>query len=283
MTGALAWIGVALLSVGAAAVALSLALPGAGTPREALERRARLLDRELRFIRADISGRTVVIAQVLAVTLSPVAAWILYEPLLLAIVPAALLLPNVLIERERTQRVARIEEELDSWLLGLANALRSTASLGDALRSSVEIAGGAMGEEIDTAVKSMRLGLSVDHALIETGERIRSVMVSSALGALVVGRATGGNLPALVEKTASSLREMRRLEGNLRAQTSGARAQATVMMSLPFVIVGLLQYLDPTWFSPLADEPMGMVISTAAVALWVAAVLITRATLAVDL
>jgi tight adherence protein B len=113
--------------------------------------------------------------------------------------------------------------------------------------------------------------------------RVNSRVVTSHIATLLVGRTTGGELPALLEQSAASLREMARLEGVVRTQTAQGRAQLVVLVAAPMVIVVAFRMVEPTFFEPLFDSPIGNLIAVAAVALWIGALVWARKVLDVDL
>ena len=80
-------------------------------------------------------------------------------------------------------------------------------------------------EEVELATKEMRVGSSLDQALLNMAGRVGSRQLDSALSAVLIGRQIGGDLPHILETTASTLREMARLEAVVRIQDGrGARA-----------------------------------------------------------
>lgn len=276
-----------------AALVLTLAALGIGVAAGALDRhgwvRTRLgqhaaaLDLDLRFLRAAMTGSQLALLQMVLAAGGLLGAIATGEVLFAVLAPAALVLPGILLRRARTRRVARIEAQLDGWLVALANALESAPSLGHALPSSAEVAGGPLAEEIDVALKQMMLGTPVDAALLEIARRAESRPVAGGIAALLVARQTGGDLPAILRRTAASLREMTRLEGVLRAKTSDARNQAYVLLMIPFAIVFAIHQLDPAWLEPLGASALGWIVTGLAAALWLAAVVSARFILAVDL
>ena len=275
--------GMILVIVGLTLTAAFAAGDPQGVVRPAWDRYTADLETKLRFIRSTWTGRGVALIQLVA-SVASVVLWILMDdPTFLIILPVALLMPRFSLERARQKRIAKIEEQLDNWLLTLANALKASPSLGEALASSAELAGGPIAEEIDVALKEMRLGTALDEALLNLSVRLRSRLVSSALAALLVARQTGGNLSQVLEETAGSLREMTRLEGVLRAKTSDSRAQAYVLLAIPFVVIGAIQLIDPAWLAPLTSTGLGLIVTSAAIVFWLAAVLFARTILAVDL
>lgn len=254
-----------------------------GILRGSWSRYVETVDRELTFLRAGYRGTRMAWLQVAAAAAS-LGLWIAWEePLMLAVAVAAALVPYVLLRQRHRKRVARIEEQLDGWLLLLANSLRVTPALGEALRASAELVGPPISQELDQLDKELRLGTPVDEAVLNMSRRIDSRLVSSALAALLVARQTGGDLASVLEQTAAALREMNRLEGVLRAKTAEGRQQAYVLSAIPFLLIGAIHAIDPQWLVPLTSTPLGWLVAGAATALWLAALLAARWILDVSL
>ena len=264
----------------AAALFFSLATPHSGL-RRAANRHIAELDKELRFLLWKTSGKR--IAQGQLVTGIAILLLSIGEPRLLVLLPMVYLAPSFWMRRARRERVEKIEQQLDGWLLMLATMLKATGSLGEAIRATGDLAHGPIGEEIDLVLKEIRLGASLDQALTAMAARVNSRVVTSHIATLLVGRTTGGELPALLEQSAASLREMARLEGVVRTQTAQGKAQLMVLVGAPMVIVAAFRMVEPTFFDPLFDTVIGNAVMVTAIALWVGALIWARKVLDVDL
>ena len=273
--------GGALLVLGVAvALFFSLDSPHSGL-RKAVTRHIAELDKELRFLLWKTSGKRIAQGQlVCAFGVVLLSIWDLRALVLLALVYLG---PSYWMRRARRQRVQKIEEQLDGWLLMLANMLKATGSLGEAIRATGDLAHGPIGEEIDLVLKEIRLGATTEQALSAMATRINSRLVTSHIATLLVGRTTGGELPALLEQSAASLREMARLEGVVRTQTAQGKAQLMVLVGAPMLIVAAFRMVEPNFFDPLFDSPIGNVVAITAVALWIGALVWARKVLDVDL
>jgi tight adherence protein B len=279
----LRWTGAALATGGVLAlVAMSLGDPAGGLHR-AWTSHVASLDRHARFLRLGTSGERIAVGQLVAIAISLLAAAALAEPLLLALAPMAALGPSLVLRRRHEARVTKLEEQLDGWLVILASALRAAPSLGDAIATSQTLVAAPLAEELDVMVKRMRLGTPVDRAVLDLGAGIASRTFSGGLAALLVARQTGGELSAILEETAASIREMTRLEGVLRAKTAEGRSQAYVLGAIPFFLMAAIHYVDPRWLDPLGQTTLGAIITLTSTALWLGAILIARRILAVDL
>jgi tight adherence protein B len=193
------------------------------------------------------------------------------------------IVPLVYIENLRRKRVEAIEEQLDNFMLALANALKTTPSIGAALNNVASVITDPMRQELDLALKEMKVGSTLDQALLHMASRVGSRQLDSALSSVLIGRQVGGNLPRVLESTANTLREMRRLEGVVRTKTAEGKMQLWVIALMPFGLLVGLNQLWPGYFDPLTKTFMGYIISTLCVIAWAAAIVLARKVLAVDI
>jgi tight adherence protein B len=191
-------------------------------------------------------------------------------------------LPVVWIERQESQRKKALEEQLDATLQSLANTILVTQNLEDAFATVAQHFDPPISQEADVLVKQVRLGTPMDEALRQLSQRCRSRNIDAIVTALTVGRQTGGELPKVLETTASVLRETMRVEGVMEAKTSEGKAQVVVMGLLPFVFGGALQVIDPEWMAPLFHDPVGWGVLTFACLLEVVGVIMVRKLSTID-
>ena len=250
--------------------------------RKGYSRYCRELERMLRFLLIRRTGPEVARYQLIAIAVTPVFSFLMDDWIYLLLIPPIGLAPFFLLKQRCAERVQRIEDQLDSWLLMLSNALKASPSLGDAINNSSKLMRPPMQEELDLALKEMHLGTPLDQAVLNMSQRIGSQSVSSALATVLVGRQTGGDLPQILEESASTLREMARLEGVVRTKTAEGKTQAYVLGVIPFVLIGAIHMVDEHWLEPLGETTLGFLIIAVAAILWVAAIFLARKILAVD-
>lgn len=278
----LGWGGIALIVLGATlALALMLGSPDSLVRRKWAEYEG-WVDREVRFMLLKTTGSQIARIQLAVFLVLVAAAYALDEFVLWMLVPVVALGPGVWLRQRHDQRVHQIEVQIDTWLLTLANALKATPSLGEALAASAGLIRAPLADEIHIAMKETRLGSPIDQALLNMGIRVGSRALSGTIATLLIARQTGGDLSRILEDSAASLREMARLEGVVRAKTAEGKAQAWVLGAIPFLLTGTIHLLDPNWLVPLTESTTGYMILGIALALWVSAILIARKVLAVD-
>lgn len=191
--------------------------------------------------------------------------------------------PALYIEQLRRLRVRAIEARIDGFVLALANALKATPSIGNALGYTQPLLAPPLDAEVALALKEMRLGNTVDQALLSMAGRIRSTQLDAALSGLLIGRQVGGDLPKILEKTAETLREMARLQGVVRSKTAEGKAQLGVLAVFPAVILLLFDTMSKGYFDPLTRSVFGWIVIALSMALWIASLLLARKILAVDI
>lgn len=258
-------------------------------PETALRKRLlvyeKWLDDEIRFQLWKTTGATVARIQVAVFALSLVAALAMIgrQPILMLLPPIIAFFPRIYIMGQHNKRLEQLEILLDSWLLLLANALKASPSLGEAIENSARLIRPPVSEEVDLVIKEMRLGTPIDQAVLNMSKRINSRIVSGALTTILVGRQTGGDLPAILEQSAATLREMQRLEGVVRTKTAEGRMQAWVIGGMPYVMVGILHQMDPHFMDPLLQTVTGNIMLGFAIFIWLGAIILARRILAVDI
>lgn len=277
------YVGIVLLVVGATAAAYLFLTDPKSMPRKYWAQYEAALEAEVRFQLWKTTGAYIARVQLAVVLGLFVLCVFMEEPLLWLTVPVAIVGPWAHIQREHGRRIEQIEILLDSWLLLLANALKASPSLGESIVNSAKLIRPPFSEEVDLVIKEMKLGTPLDQAILNMSARLNSRLVSSSLATILVGRQTGGDLPAILEQSASTLREMQRLEGVVRTKTAEGRMQAFVLAAIPFVLLAVLHQMDPTYLVPLFETTTGNIVLMIAVMLWFSAIIMARRILTVDI
>ena len=241
---------------GAFAVAAVLVIYAlVGTPRGMgfvwLGRYTDYLRRRLRSLHVFRPVAPIVVGQVsalLAIATLATFGRLPYGYVLAVLVVAA---PAIVIEHRVKRRVAELDASASPFSLTLANALKATPSIGNALDHVASLMDGPVTEELQLALKETRLGRSLDEALAAIVVRSRSPKLGTVIISLLIGRQVGGNLGKTLETTAATLRELERLEGVLRQRTAEGRMQLWAMVIAPFALSFGAYEMDKTFFEPL--------------------------------
>ncbi|MBI5532187.1 MAG: type II secretion system F family protein [Deltaproteobacteria bacterium] len=278
----LKWAGASLAVGGSgAAIWAALADPQGWVNRQWV-RYTGYLERKLHMMFIWVQGSAIAIGQLVAIV-GVIATHIMVDlPLWYLLCGAIAVGPSMYVERMRRKRVEAIENQLDGFLTALANGLKSTPSIGDAINSVQTLLHPPLSQEVELAVKEMRVGTTLDQALLRMAGRVGSRQLDSALSSIIIGRQIGGNLPKILATTAETLREMARLEGVVRSKTAEGKAQMWVLALFPFLLVLALNSMKEGYFDPLTQSVTGYIVATVAAVFWIASLVVARKVLAVD-
>lgn len=183
----------------------------------------------------------------------------------------------------RHRRHIALESSQDTLIVSWADALTTLPNLTQAIASSAEYLTEPLRSEIDRLLAEVRLGMDLETALQRFSERLSLPGIEAAVCAATLGRRTGGDLPAMLRRIATSTREMARLEGVVRTKTSEGRYQAWAMGGIPLALLLGLDRLNPEWTAPLWNDPIGWLLLAAAAVMEIAAVAMIRKITAVDI
>lgn len=261
----------------------AMAADETGLPYRYWARYVASLERKLRAMFIFTPGRNIAIGQLMAMFVVIAAEVTLDLPFWYLFLVLIAIAPTVYIEHMRRQRMEQIEDQLDNFMLALANALKATPSIGAAFNSVVAVIDDPIKKEVDLAIKEMKVGSSLDQALLHMAARVGSRQLDSALSAVLIGRQVGGNLPKILETTANTLREMKRLEGVVKTKTADGRMQMWVIAFMPLVFLIALNAVWPGYFDPLTKSFTGYTIIGVVCICWVASMILARKVLAVDI
>jgi tight adherence protein B len=191
-------------------------------------------------------------------------------------IASALLAPRALVwRRERYTR--RLGEGTAAAAARIADALAS----GHTTRAGIAMAAGELkgpiGRELSRVAADIELGATADAALAAFRERAGSRRVDLLVAAIRLQRRSGGNLAALLRDVAAALEDQARLEAEAHAETAQARFTSTVVLAMPFFVLGLYELLSPGTVGHLVGSAVGAwLLGTAAVMQATGAVLVRR-------
>jgi tight adherence protein B len=275
--------GVALTGLGIFLTTWAIAADQSGPFYRYWARYTSSLERKLRPQFIWTKGSTIAMGQGFALCALTFACVATEVPFWYVAAAVILIGPSVWIEKMRRERVEAIEKQLDNFMLSLANALKTTPSIGAAFASVALVIQDPTRQEVELAIKEMKVGSTLDQALLHMASRVGSRPMDSALSAILIGRQVGGNLPKVLEGTAATLREMARLEGVVRTKTAEGKMQLWVLGALPAALVWGLNSLWAGYFTPLTQSVVGYTILFACGGMWVSALVLARRVLNVDI
>jgi len=195
---------------------------------------------------------------VLGVCGALVAAFMDY-PLLVALGcgMAALFLPWFKIKIQRANRFKEFEVKLPEALDLMARALRAGHAFSVGMKMVGDEFSDPIGPEFSRTVEEISFGIDVPEAMNNLNERVVSTDLKFFITALVVQRETGGNLAEIIEAISRLIRQRFELLGRVKALSAEGRLSGYMLFAMPFIMGGVLFWLNEPYIRILFEDPMG--------------------------
>jgi len=191
--------------------------------------------------------------------------------ILLFVALGVALFPPISIAWAFKKRRAKIDDQAHGFALALANALKATASIGDAMKGATDVTASPLKQELQTTLRQVGVGSTMEEALLALSARVQSVALDVVVSALLIGRQTGGDLPRILEGTAGSLRELKRLEGHTEKVTRSAKQSLGVSAAVTAGIALMLPRMFPGFLDPLKYTVKGQIYAGQMIAVYLLA------------
>ena len=159
--------------------------------------------------------------------------------------------PRIYLSYRKRRRLALFSEQLVDTVNLLASSLRAGHSLPQAMEMVAETGLPPISEEFSRVMHELDIGSPLDGALENMVRRIRSEDMEIISTAAIIHHHAGGNLAATLETISDTIRDRIRVRGEISAMTAQARASSLFITLLPFVLAGLIVFLDKNYFNPL--------------------------------
>ena len=193
------------------------------------------------------------------------------EDFLFLIAVGVAIFPPLSIRAELAKRRAKIDDQANGFALALANALKATASIGDAMRGATDVTAAPLKQELQVVLRQVGVGSTMEEALLALSTRVQSTALDVVVSALLIGRQTGGDLPRILEGTAGSLRDLKRLEGLTDKVTRSAKQSLAVSAAVTAGIAIMLPRMFPGFLDPLRNTVKGQIYAGQMIAVYLLA------------
>lgn len=183
-------------------------------------------------------------------------------PLLLSMLIGIFLglaLPHVVIGKLADRRAkafnTRFPDAIDLMVRGLRSGLPVSESLGVVGKEIPD----PVGQEFRTISDKIRIGRTMEVALQETANRIRTPEFQFFVITLAIQRETGGNLAETLANLSDVLRKRAQMKLKIKAMSSESKASAFIVGSLPFIVFTLVYLMNPDYLGGFFSDPRLMI------------------------
>ena len=166
--------------------------------------------------------------------------------------------PRLYLKRRQANRLKSFGDQLPDTITLLANSLRAGSSFLQGIELVTREARPPISEEFERVVREMQLGLALQPALNNLVRRVASEDLELMVTAIQIQSQVGGNLATVLDAIAHTIRERRRIQGEIQTLTAMQRYSGYVITLLPIGLAGLLFLISPQYINVMLEKPPEM-------------------------
>ena len=176
-------------------------------------------------------------------------------------------LPFMRISSMKHDRLKKFGEQLPDGLDVMVRSLQAGHPVSAAMNLLTKEMPDPIGSEFGIAVDEMTYGLDLREALSNLADRVPVQDFQYVVVSIGIQSDTGGNLAEVLAGLSTVIRERFRLFRKVKALSGEGRMSAMILSLLPFVTVGVIFTLAPSFYLNVLDDPMFLPIAGGAFAL----------------
>ncbi len=185
--------------------------------------------------------------------------------------------------KARVRRRARqFNKQLPVALQVMATSLKSGFGIMDSVNTVAREMDAPLATEFERILDEARVGSSFESGLTAMVDRLDSDDLRIVARAIDIHRRVGGDLAAILETVAATMREREELRGHVLALTAQQRMGGMIVGVLPIWVVGFFLVVDPEFISPLWEETAGRILLGLAAAMEAVAIVAMNRILAIE-
>ncbi len=177
----------------------------------------------------------------------------------------------------------RIEDDLLKAIIIMNNAFQSGRNIMQAIEVVKNELEGPIQDEFKKIYLDITYGLDLELVFNRFYERVKledAKYISSSLSLL---NKTGGDIVKVFSLIEKSIFDKKNLKKELESLTASSQFVFKMLVCLPFLLIGIIFILNPSYFSPLFTTPLGIIVLIFTVLLYILYILIIKRVLEVEL
>lgn len=169
-------------------------------------------------------------------------------------------IPLFFIKKQWEKRCGLFVNQMVDGLTIMANGIKAGLSITQSMDRVVENMPNPISQEFRLALSQIRIGRSVEEALLDLGERIPKPDVQMFVTAINILKETGGNLAETFSTIVVTIRERQKVERKIEAMTAQGIMQGFIVSMVPLGLIALFWFVDQSYIMPMFTSTLGIVL-----------------------
>jgi tight adherence protein B len=177
-------------------------------------------------------------------------------------------------------KAKRRQKKFDAGLADAIDMMSRALRAGHSMTASINVVAEQSAEpvrsEFSEVFKQQNFGLPLRDAMDQMLHRVPSQDLRVLVTGILVQKETGGNLAEILDRTASTIRERLKIQGEIRTHTAQGRMTGYILCALPIVMLVVINFLNPGYSTVLISTPTGNILCYVGITLLVVGGVIIR-------
>lgn len=169
-------------------------------------------------------------------------------------------IPLFLVKKQWENRCSLFVAQMVDGLTIMANGVKAGLSITQSMDRVVENMPNPISQEFRLALSQIRIGRSVEEALLDLGERIPKPDVQMFVTAINILKETGGNLAETFSTIVVTIRERQKVERKIEAMTAQGIMQGFIVSMVPLGLIALFWFVDKSYIMPMFTSTLGIIL-----------------------
>ncbi|GAA4051711.1 type II secretion system F family protein [Parerythrobacter jejuensis] len=169
-------------------------------------------------------------------------------------------LPHMIVGFFIKKRTANFNAKFPDAIELLVRGLRSGLPVTETLAVVATELPGPVGEEFKGITERIRIGRTMEESLQDTADRLGIPEFNFFCITLAIQRETGGNLAETLSNLSEVLRKRSQMKLKIKAMSSESKASAYIVGALPFIVFGMIWWINPSYIGGFFYEERLIVV-----------------------
>jgi tight adherence protein B len=165
--------------------------------------------------------------------------------------------PFLWLKHRKQARMRKFLDAMPEAVELISRALRAGHGLASGMKLVSEEMKGPIAFEFGRVFEEQNLGIPIEVSLRGLADRVPVMDVRFFVIAVIIQRATGGDLAEVLDKIGKLIRQRFELYGHVKALTAEGRLSGIVLLALPPGLLGFLSVSNYSYVSPLFNTVNG--------------------------
>jgi Flp pilus assembly protein TadB len=183
---------------------------------------------------------------------------------------AGMFFPKIWMYSLISKRKKLMEDQIQDSLLNIADALKSSSTVPEAIRITGEEIPFPLGPEYFRTYREMAAGRTLSQALAGLKDRVNLKDFSMAINAIEIQFEVGGELEPLLRNMVRIIQERLELKKEIEKTIAGSKITGYILLAFPIGFVAMFSTMNKTLYLDMVSNGIGIILLMIAVASYAA-------------